>query len=213
MKIIASAGGNRNKLIIRLGTYEEVNVLDIRKYYYNKKSNEFSPTRKGITLTKDTYGVVSKTINEYSDEISDWLSPNETATDVRQDLDQHEASAIRARYESVDHSREFRKWKSPVFFESESEGATDKVVYNMDHPFPQKLKSLIEALEKEDDNVSRQRLCAQLRDAVDCLLLSFSRARNLYDNSPVISPNIIFDDLTFNWGQFLHNYFKDDLNS
>jgi hypothetical protein len=208
MKTIASAGGNRNKLVVSLNSYKGRKTVDIRKFYLDKKTKEFLPTRKGITLTSESYNVLKNSFKDFDDEITNWLEPNETASEVEKDLKAHSDSANKARLQKRKHSREYDNWKSPVFFRSESRGGMDTIIYNDNHSFISSFKNSIDGLLKRDsiDTAGAK----NFKDLMDFLLLSFSRAKNLYDNSPVISPDILFQDLIFNWGQILSNYSKNE---
>lgn len=211
MKTLISAGGKRNKIVLSLGTYEGVNTVDIRKYFWDKKAMEYLPTRKGITLTKESFSVVRNALIEFDDEISGWLSPSEkTSQAVLAEQNQHRESAARARYKINRYERHTVDWKSPEFFEAKSEGSIDKIYYNKSNEFVQQIGSLFDLLENETDRTGIKSLTTKLRNMIDLILIGFWRARNFYDNSPVISSDILFDDLQFNWGQILHNHAKSE---
>jgi hypothetical protein len=210
MKTIASAGGNSNKLIVSLNSFKGKRTVDIRKFYLDKKTKEFLPTRKGITLTSESYNILKNSFKDFDEEITNWLEPNETATEVEKDLKSHSDSANRARFQKRSHSREYENWKSPVFFRAESRGGMDTIIYNDSHSFISSLKNSFDEIQRLDSSETLG--VKEIKEFMDILLLSFSRAKNLYDNSPVISPDILFQDLVFNWGQLLSNYSKNGVD-
>lgn len=68
---IAKIGSKSAPTFVLLKEFENVRLLDIRKYY--RKDDKFLPTRKGISLTYDNYQSLINVMNEYNGDITSWL--------------------------------------------------------------------------------------------------------------------------------------------
>ncbi|AEI15499.1 transcriptional coactivator p15 [Flexistipes sinusarabici DSM 4947] len=55
---------NTEKFVVEAKEYKGKNFVDVRIYYLDKESNDWKPTKKGITLTKYTYEPLLKLITE-----------------------------------------------------------------------------------------------------------------------------------------------------
>jgi hypothetical protein len=73
MKIF-SLGNEKSPLMCNLSLYEGKKYIDIRNWYIDKKTNEFKPTTKGITLSKSKYFTLMDELFEHAKEINDWFS-------------------------------------------------------------------------------------------------------------------------------------------
>ena len=75
--IIAKIGVNteptaKEPIFISLSSYMNKKYLDIRKYYKDS-SNEFKPTKKGITMTLPQLKDFMKSIDENMTNIENWF--------------------------------------------------------------------------------------------------------------------------------------------
>ncbi len=77
--IINQIGSKDSPVIIELKEFEGRKLFDIRKYFTDKKTNELSPTRKGISLNPFQLIQLIETINTKSKVINDFLQ-NEDET-------------------------------------------------------------------------------------------------------------------------------------
>jgi len=55
---------NTEKFVIEAKEFKGRNFVDVRIYYLDKESDDWKPTKKGITLTKNTYEPLLKLITE-----------------------------------------------------------------------------------------------------------------------------------------------------
>jgi hypothetical protein len=194
--IIASAGSKSNSLVIKKTEWEGQRMVDVRKYYYNKSKKEFSPTRKGISLTHDNFSFIKQALLEHEPEIQEWL-----CQDVSDAVMKNADGQAQARQKAKSSSRKIKlklsNWKSPEIFEFESEGGTVTLTYNESHRFHNSLRLALSSLSPEQsDKVSH---------IIDSLLVSFGRAMHLCEDAPIISPDALLDNLIFNWGLILNN--------
>jgi hypothetical protein len=75
--IISQIGSKNSPVIIELKEFEGRKLFDIRKYFIDKKSNELTPTRKGISLNSFQLTQLIETINSKSKVINDFLLNDE----------------------------------------------------------------------------------------------------------------------------------------
>jgi len=61
----------KEPIIIKLSSYKNAKFIDIRKYY--NESGEWKPTKKGITLNKAQFEILSKIFNDRKNDIDLWL--------------------------------------------------------------------------------------------------------------------------------------------
>jgi hypothetical protein len=194
-KVLASVGSKKQMLVFTLGNYKGTKTLDVRKWEFRKGPGEFRPTRKGISLTDNTFRVVCNILGKHAEEITDWLQTLSNVSDqVDRDMDAHETSRLRSLYESGEFELERESWSSPEAFRCEAEGGTHRLTLNENH----KLNTKLEALEAETNTTDARDLVAQL-------LVSYTRAKELFEDAPVMSPASLFDMLEFNWGCLLQN--------
>jgi len=211
-KILAQIGGNKNPLICQLGTYENKKTFDIRKYFYNEKEKKYLPTRKGITLTDKTYSAIKNVLNEYDKAIDEWLKITETQTvadEVNTQIERQRQAMLLIKYSKQAFSREVSSWKSPCFFEVVAEGGHNKVVLNSNHIFQQYLKKNLSKIKESNSAQEREECLRNIDNLFDILLITFQKSKDLFNKSPVISPDILFDMLDFNWGTFITNYLEE----
>jgi hypothetical protein len=71
--IINKIGSKNSPIIIELKEFEGRKLFDIRKYFKDKNSDEFIPTKKGISLNSFQLKQLIETINSKSKDINDFL--------------------------------------------------------------------------------------------------------------------------------------------
>ena len=76
-KVLIKVGSPNYPTVYSLGSYKGRKNLDIRKYYIEKNSNELAPTRKGISLNKDSFAALLSIIENQKNMINDWFNSEE----------------------------------------------------------------------------------------------------------------------------------------
>lgn len=61
---------NTEKFVVEAKEFKGKHFVDVRIYYLEKNSEEWKPTKKGITLTTNTYEPLMKLITDAYQEIS-----------------------------------------------------------------------------------------------------------------------------------------------
>ena len=215
---IALVGSKKNALIFKLGEYQGKKIFDIRKYYYKTGERTPIPTKKGITLSSKTYKIVSNILKNNDKKIIDWLDGGSSKTE--NEVKETHENQCKIREKLPYQNRKYRKadefWKDQIFFDVKPEGGSDTLIYNSSHPFFIELKKLL--IRISQDTSSDKNITTEMANYLfDVLFLSFSRAKLLFEDSPVSNPDTLFDTLLFNWGAILSEYFnikdKDDLET
>ena len=91
--------------------------------------------------------------------------------------------------------------------EVEPLGGNDLMIYNLNHPFMQKLYNIIEILEKKDDSSEKDH-AIQLKCLMDLLLISYNKAEAKFDPDSEILASDYAERMLINWGQYLQSYLK-----
>lgn len=131
--VLASFGGVNSPARITLTTYENVRMVDIRKFYKDRKTAELKPTTKGISLTQSSFNEMLDCLNDNWPKISNWLTEagGEASTD--------EGLQRQAKKNSIKIPTEIKisyvKTKSTLAYRVDSEGGAAKLDFNENHPF------------------------------------------------------------------------------
>jgi hypothetical protein len=70
--VLAENGSLKNRLRLSLQMYKKSPLLNIR-FYYEDKEGEMKPTKKGISITRNNFLVISDVLKKHSDGISTFL--------------------------------------------------------------------------------------------------------------------------------------------
>ena len=89
--------------------------------------------------------------------------------------------------------------------EVEPLGGNDLMIYNLNHPFIQKLYRIIETLGEKDDSAEKE-LAIQLKCLIDLLLISYNKAESKFDPKSKMLVSDLSEQLQINWGQYLQSY-------
>lgn len=196
MSEIIATDGN---VFFSLEEYNNVRILDIRKYYKDKESKEFKPTQKGISVTGKTYETIKRILSQYDDKIVNWL----TGSLVYQTIKQRQNAIEEHLYSYTPTKSNAEKWKSPEFFDSNFEGGINKITFNQGHAFYDAFSSILNELEKHNPKKAKDFMYL-----IDALISSFAQARTLLDNTH--GNDDLINVLVYNWGIILANALKRD---
>lgn len=209
--VIASAGSKHNMLVFTLKEYKGVRIFDIRKHYVDKKTNDLLPTKKGITVTSNSFDILKEVIDEQHDNIKQWLSPiDDFVNEIKKQKELENKYVDIAKFKDRDYQVQESSWKSPEFFQVIAEGGIDRLVLNEKHPWIKTFIKIQKEIKKIDDVEEMQMLVNQLLRLLMNLLISFGRARHLCEGADGSYAEILIDSVMFNWGIFLGNYSSDE---
>lgn len=194
---ILEEGPSKKRLVVQLTEYEEHRLLDIRYWFYSKYQRELIRSKKGITLTKNYYLLIRNTLNRNNEKILDWLGVSYVPEHVQKYREEQEENIEKNIHKmgEIKKSSE-NEYYDKNFFQVEHKGGLDHIFYNESHPFHGELQSIgIDTDEKK-----------LFLNLVNAILASYSKAKVKFENSPSTDPKILFQNLEYNWSEFLKNY-------
>lgn len=192
-------GSPTNPLIMSLLEYEGHRLLDIRKYFIQRKSKETKPSRKGISLNAELARQIQDAINENADAIFRWLERGDDSalTEVERAM----LARTKAAEEEALKPRPFNvkdgAWKGAECFEFESNGGEDCVTLNTKHPFYGML------------NCSRG-TSANTCSPIILMLAAYYRAKLRFSGEIESDGEHFFKLFEHEWGLLLKNYCQND---
>jgi hypothetical protein len=199
--VLSIAGSKRSPLVIRLNEYEGTKTLDIRKYFTDKKGN-LKPTRKGISLGDKNFNIVSNTLKEKEKEIFKWFRNSD---EIPKKVEKYEELTTKVREESKYNIQKYhvknKNWRSPIFFEHKAQGGEDEIIINEEHPFYYAIRNIMKF-----NNIQMQK---EIKQIIYSILISFAKAKTLFQDVGEIDSQELFEIFEFNWGIFLFNYLKE----
>ena len=193
-QILAEDGPDRKKLIIGKKEYKNHRFLELRYYFFDKVTQEFMPTKKGIALTRSNYLTVKKVIDKNHEQVLDWLGVGYVPEHVEKNFKAQEEAyrSVQFTSGSVEHNIEIKE-KDPNFFEARHIGGKNVVTFNGSHPMSKKIDELIKSGEIGQKAV---RLVAEM-------IATYSVAKSRLMDSPSSHPEILFEQLEYDWSEYL----------
>ncbi len=209
--VIASSGNKHNMLVFSLNEYKGARTFDIRKHYVDKKTNDLKPTKKGITVTQSSFGILKEVIDENHEKIKKWLSSaDDFASEIKRHKELEETYIEIAKFQDRDYKIKESSWNSPEFFQVIGEGGEDRLVLNKKHPWIKTFIEIQTEIHKSDDTEELKNFVDQFLKLFVDLLVSFGRARHLCDGNDNPYAEILLDSMMFNWGIFLDRYSNNE---
>lgn len=150
-EILASLGGVSAPVRITLKMYEGVRMLDIRKYYKDKKSLDFTPSSKGISLTQGSFNELIDRLNENSAKINSWLNDPDSIDGGNELLQQQAKIKSLTIPKSIDIS--YVEDKNNLAYAVTSQGSAAKVVFNLMHPYVKAITKKEKYTKNEVENI------------------------------------------------------------
>lgn len=184
-------------LFFSLTEYENVKLLDVRKYFKDKTTKEYKPTTKGISVGYKNYNTIKKILEIYDDKITAWIESSS------EDIVQRQKKIEEERYAPIAIKATENSWKSPAFFEVEPAGGENVVIYNSSSRFFEQLSTLLEIISKNNPKEAKK-----IKFLFDALLSSFNQAGDLLDSPE--KNNSFMEALLYNWGVILSNTLKGE---
>jgi hypothetical protein len=189
-------GNEKYPIVISLTEYKGSPMIDIRKYYLDKKTNEVKPSKKGIALQKNNYNLLVDSLINSSPEIKKWFEEkSEYSAKQATKMLQDRAGAFEDnRREAQKFETDEEGWQAPNFFGVETLGGSDRIIYNTKH----RLFEILEKLSKNENKITI--------DLINSILMSYKKAKDILDDGEEYSADELFKYLEFEWGIILSNY-------
>tara|TARA_Y100000590_G_C15648498_1_gene987859 strand:+ start:945 stop:1547 length:603 start_codon:yes stop_codon:yes gene_type:complete len=193
-KVLSEDGPDHKKLLVKLTEYQGHHLFELRYYYFDKKANDFKPTRKGVMLTRTNYLTVKKVIDKYHEKTMDWLGLGYVEDSTSRHEREQEIAVEKAKYKLTDYGYGYvDNSKNPNCFEVKFEGGKSSVFFNNTHPMTKKIQEL------ESSGDAGKQAVSLIAD----IFLAYSSARVHHSDSPSSHPDILLDSLEYDWSKIL----------
>lgn len=192
--ILAEDGPKHKKLIVKMEEYKGNQLLDLRYYYFDNDKSEFLPTRKGVMLTRSNYLTVKKVIEKNHEQVMDWLGVGylpDYIANRQQAQEEAYKSSQHLDHETVVATEDLAR--DPNFFNVEHLGGLNRVTINEAHPW---IRRMLNYIESGDIGPKGVELIAEM-------LAAYSSAKMHLYESPSIHPEVLFEQLEYDWAGFL----------
>ncbi len=198
--ILGEDGPERSRVIFYIHQFKNHNLFGIRKHFFSKKTGEFTPTKQGINLNRGSYQELRRIINENDETIMNWLGIGYVPEHVLRYQEAMEEARLKNAHLTGNVNAGFSSQpRMERFFEVEHKGNTDNVIFNSEHPAGNLLQ----------DDFVEQMSSRDLRALITRILASYARAKVHLADQPVSSPSILFDQLEYDWSEFLRDFVED----
>ncbi len=205
-KDVATFGSKKSPVVVRLDEYKGRRIVDIRKYFSDKKSKELRPTKKGISLAENNFREITELIGDKGGSILEWLSSggDEIKKQVESDMLARSIAAEEAAREKRRYSSKVCKFRGSQIAEYHAEGGVDRITLNENHPFCGQITSLVEVIKNLPDSDGQILLC----NFVSQLLISYYRSIARFDDENKYRTSDLSALIEYEWGIILNNYYK-----
>mgnify|MGYP006430806841 FL=1 len=192
-RILGEEGPERNRTRFYLNSYEGNRLLDIRKFYRDRKTGDFKPKRQGINLNRDTFMELKRVLDRDEDLILEWLRIGHVPEEVlRYQQAQEEAKKKNFRLVGEVDIEEVNNFRDLKMFDVRHEGGRDIVELNSAHAFVQSISE--EELAKMTPT--------EIRGLFARVFAAFGRSRTLLLGGGASEPEILFEQSVFDWSEF-----------
>lgn len=127
-KVIGSIGSPRNPILISIGEIEGGRVVDIRRYYRDKVTQELRPTQKGISLQAANFAEIFACLSDAYGPIAEWLEGGGVTDQVKR-----QTAAVKAATSGSKPRLKTEPWRGASFFKVKTQGSEIEVALKADH--------------------------------------------------------------------------------
>lgn len=172
-------------------------LIDIRKWFQSKDTGDLEPSKKGISLNKDTFVNLYKLLEDKDKSIINWFETSDYQPEKKM-MEELIKKSEKIRQEQL-KKKEFTiksgKLNDRSFFKIEANGDKREVFLNENHPFIK-------------ENIKNKEVIS----IISTLALTFQLTLDNYDSSEKISIPDLNDYILEEWGLVLKQYNKKASN-
>lgn len=135
-EVLVEDGSPRKRLRATLRRFKDFPLLDIRYWYEDKKTKEYRPTAKGISLTKSNYLSVRSISIDHHEEVMEYLDVGSLSVSNEGDRSHLQKSSLN-KYGTINEVNTFVDFIKPssALYSVEYKGAVAEITLNKAHPF------------------------------------------------------------------------------
>lgn len=197
-------GGGSQRIVVSKTVFCGDRVIDIRKWYFNKKSKEWCPTQKGIALKAQNFGLLISAISQDLDGLQDWfadegdkLLSSLTLDSSRRHSALVEECAIKTEVEKI-------PWRDLTIAKLVSFGGVQRLFINSNARFDELVEELTE-------RVRSQRELGLV--IINTFCFALEKTVNLLDDESRFSGEEIKEIIRNNIGSYYIKAFRSLMNS
>lgn len=182
-------GDSKAPLVITMNSYQGMRLLDIRRYYYDKKEKLVKPGIKGISFKEEEFPSVFQFLEENYEKIINLFTLDMTSSEVTVRHSRKEEIAgkeLKSHIGKVEIA--YSSWPGPNFFHIEESGSNIKLLLN------KRSKTVLNSIKQ----------VYSAEEVLFHVISSFIVAKKSLDFDKKISVEAMFDYLEFSWGQILN---------
>jgi len=136
-QVVASIGSPQRPILISLGEIEESRVVDIRRYYLDKTTQELRPTQKGISIQAANFAEIFACLSDAYGLITEWLEGTGVSDQVKR-----QSAAVKAVSSGSKPQLKTEAWRGASFFKVNTQGADVEVALKADHPITDRIQAV-----------------------------------------------------------------------
>lgn len=136
-RIVGSIGSPQRPILISLGEIEGSRVVDIRRYYVDKTTQELRPTQKGISIQAANFAEIFACLSDAYGQITEWLEGGSVTDHVKR-----QNAAVKAAASGRKPKLKMEAWRGASFFEVKTHGSDIEVALKADHPVASRIQSV-----------------------------------------------------------------------
>jgi hypothetical protein len=182
-------GDEKAPVVVSLSKFKGMRFIDIRRYYFDKKTKTMKPTPKGISLKEEEFGVIAEFLGSNKSALQNLfiadLSTNEL-TFRGNALEKKARKKVSSG--SAPASYEIKSWPAMEFFSVDSSASKPVVRFN------KKIK-LISKIEQSSPD-----LFNHLKDIV----FAYQTAKNSLQYSGKQNPSVVLENIELEWARNLN---------
>ena len=185
---ICRFGDEKNPLVISVVSFNGSRNLDIRRYYFDKKTKNIKPSTKGIFLKEEEFFYVFDSLKDSLEDIKRLMIDGLDQREVGVRTKRKEKIAVeKIRNEASGACLQFEAWPGPNFFLSNVESDGSYIKFNTRNKVIEKISS---------DKLSGV-------DVLEKLISAFISASTNINFSNKVKPETILEFLELEWSNHL----------
>lgn len=181
---------------ISFSVFKGRKLIDIRKWFKSKNTGELEPSKKGISLNKETFIYLYKLLQDKDKSIINWFEATDSQPEKKmmEDLIKRSEKIRQEQLKKKEFTIKSGKINDRSFFKIEANGDKREILLNENHPFIQ-------------ENIKNKEVIS----IISTLALTFQLTLDNYDSSEKISIPDLNDYILEEWGLILKQYNKTAL--
>ena len=199
---IAASGNRKNVLVVQASAYRGFPLLGVRRWYIDRKTGEWKPTKKGISLSKAGFEFLKSVFESEQSRINRWF---ESSTEEIRAAESGDTLASFDRLES-DFSLVVKTdlWNGPEIGRFSAEGAIQTLTINRKHEIGRKLLRLKEEIDS-DGGTPRE---TSLMSLLLYFIASLERMPLMFEGRQSWQAEEFFDAIRWNLGILVRSFEK-----